>query len=129
MSARTVLLLVAAAFGGFGCTDVPMRHVDPPQMRLSSDIPRLITIAAAENLPHSGKIPDKRLWRYIGSVPEGAVYRPVNTTFMVEAKHAHEAYLVLKDTQLVAYYLPAEGTISVLEAPAQLNVTSLKGEQ
>ena len=125
MKSRTACLLIAGAFFAYGCADVPQRPVSAPQIEFSSAIPRLITIAAAENLPHSGKIPDKRLWRYVGSVPEGAVYRPLNATFTVEAKHVHEAYLVLKDTQLVGYYLPVEGTISMFEAPTQLNITPL----
>lgn len=89
----------------------------------------MITIGASENLPHAGKFPADRLWRYVGSLPDGAVYRPVNTVFTVEAKHVHEAYLVLKDTQLVGYYLPVEGAITVLEVPAQLNVKPLTGEK
>ena len=129
MNAKTFLLVLGGAVCLCACADVPQRTVSPPQPEVSAALSHRITIGATQNLPHSGKFPANRVWQYMGSLPEGAVYKPVNAVFTVEAKHVHEAYLVLRDTQLVGYYLPVEGTISVLEAPAQLNVTPLMGEK
>jgi hypothetical protein len=48
-------------------------------------------------------------WRYVGKIPQGAVYEIVGDVFMLEAKHMHQAHCVLSnDFQLVGFYLPVE---------------------
>jgi len=47
-------------------------------------------------------------WRQIGSVPQGAVYKPCLDVFTIEGAHIHEAYLVVDSGMLVGFYLPAE---------------------
>ena len=47
-------------------------------------------------------------WRQIGSVPQGAVYKPYLDVFTIEGAHIHEAYLVVESAMLVGFYLPAE---------------------
>ncbi len=63
-------------------------------------------------------------WRYIGSLAQGDVYKPIDSTFTVEGAHIHEAYLVLKDGVLVGFYLPVEQAISLLDHPIQLSFAS-----
>lgn len=48
------------------------------------------------------------LWRLVGRIEQGAVYRPVDTVFMLESAHVHEAYLVIDGSTLVGAYLPVE---------------------
>lgn len=61
--------------------------------------------------------PDIR-WRPVGQVPQGIVYRPVETTFSIEGRQVHEAYLVIeREKSLAGFYLPAESRYSPLEAP------------
>ena len=59
-------------------------------------------------------------WRLVGRVPQGDVYRPVDTVFMIEGEQVHEAYLVVADHQLVGFYLPAETRYSALAAPVSI---------
>jgi hypothetical protein len=54
-------------------------------------------------------------WERIGAVPQGGVYRPVGTVFTIEGANMHEAYLVLRESQLVGFYLPAERSFSALD--------------
>ncbi|MGT2510058.1 hypothetical protein [Cupriavidus basilensis] len=51
------------------------------------------------------------VWKRVGHVPQGEVYRPVGTIFTIEGRQVHEAYLVLKDNKLVGFYLPGSKTI------------------
>ena len=34
-------------------------------------------------------------WRPVGRIPQGAVYRPVDSVFSIEGRQVHEAYLVI----------------------------------
>ena len=47
-------------------------------------------------------------WRQTGVIPDGDVYKIENRVFTVEARHVHEAYLVVRDRSLVGFYLPVE---------------------
>lgn len=63
-------------------------------------------------------------WRKVGTVPQGKVYRAVDTVFTIEGRHVHEAYLVIAPAslKLVGFYLPGESTFSTLPNPVQLTV-------
>jgi len=53
-------------------------------------------------------------WRFVGTVPQGRVFRPVDDVFTIEGANVHEAYLVLDSGRLVGFYLPVEGAFSPL---------------
>ncbi|WP_149135822.1 hypothetical protein [Cupriavidus campinensis] len=63
---------------------------------------------------------DKSIWSRIGQVPQGDVYHPVGTIFTIEGRQVHEAYLVVKDRQLVGFYLPGEEHYSPLSTAVPL---------
>lgn len=53
-------------------------------------------------------------WLQVGSIPQGAVYKPFQDVFTLEGAHMHEAYLVVQKDRLVGFYLPAERAFSPL---------------
>jgi hypothetical protein len=61
-------------------------------------------------------------WLYSGTLPQGAVYRPVDTVFTIQSRHAHEAYLVVKNNVLVGFFLPGESSFSPLTPTLQLDL-------
>lgn len=60
-------------------------------------------------------------WQQVGSIDQGAVYRPHLNVFTLEGANIHEAYLVVDKDKLVGFYLPAERGFSTLKH--QLRVT------
>lgn len=62
-------------------------------------------------------LPGGSRWRWVGSTPQGRVYRPIDTVFTIEGRNVHEAYLVLSQGALVGFYLPGEGAFSSLSKP------------
>jgi hypothetical protein len=50
----------------------------------------------------------------IGRIKQGAVLKPVNTSFTVEGAHMHEAYPVLHEERIVGFYLPVEKAFTPL---------------
>lgn len=62
-------------------------------------------------------------WQRVGTVPQGEVYRPVQDVFTVEGANMHEAYLIVRNDQLVGFYLPAEHGFSALGKPQPLRLT------
>ena len=62
------------------------------------------------------------LWREVGSLVQGKVFRPVDSVFSIEGRHVHEAYLVVRQGRLEGFYLPAEKSFSALRSPVPLNL-------
>ena len=52
-------------------------------------------------------------WRRAGSVPQGDVYRPVDTVFTIEGRQVHEAYLVVSGQSLVGSWVTDASISSV----------------
>ena len=75
---------------------------------------------------YTREIPARSHWRAAGSLPQGVVYRPVNTVFAIEGRQVHEAWLVVQAGALQGFYLPAEGNFSPLSPPLILPNTGEK---
>lgn len=65
-------------------------------------------------------LPAGSRWQAVGHLPQGIVYRPLNTVFTIKGRQAHEAQLVIDKARLVGFYLPAESRYSSLDVPIQL---------
>lgn len=59
-------------------------------------------------------------WLPAGTLPQGTVYRPVDSVFTIEGRNVHEAYLVIRRETLTGFYLPAESQFAPLSDPIQL---------
>jgi hypothetical protein len=59
-------------------------------------------------------LPRGSRWQLAGSIAQGNVYRRVDGVFTLEGAQLHEAWLVLADTRLVGYYLPARRAYSAI---------------
>lgn len=53
-------------------------------------------------------------WAPVGRLPQGTVYRPVDSTLTIEGANVHEAYIVVDGGRLVGFYLPAERAFAPL---------------
>jgi hypothetical protein len=114
--------LMTIAVGLVACADIPLRSTAPPVISPSVASLRTIGVPREQRLPGAAVVRSNTRWQYVGSLPEGDVYRPTNTVLTVEGSHIHEAYLVLKGKALVGYYLPVEGALSVVEPPVPIEI-------
>jgi hypothetical protein len=63
------------------------------------------------------------IWRYVGRVPQGAVYQIKDDVFSLVGRHAHEAYCVISgNSELVGFYLPGEQAFAPLQSSVRLPV-------
>lgn len=83
-------------------------------IRLSSPVALQLSTGFSRTLPAASR------WQAVGSLPQGAVYRPVDGVFSIEGRHVHEAYLVVQGSMLRGFYLPAEYRFSPLQQPVSL---------
>ncbi|MCA1324282.1 hypothetical protein [Herbaspirillum sp. alder98] len=91
----------------------------------TSNAPRLRVITGTIVTLDKGfrrSIPQNSLWRRVGTLPQGEVYRPVGLVFTIEGRQVHEAYLVLNDSTLAGFYLPGESAFSPLSHPPKLTI-------
>lgn len=58
----------------------------------------------------------------LGAIKEGRVLKPTKTVFTIEGAHMHEAYPVVRDGQLVGFYLPVERAFAPLSRPVSLSL-------
>jgi hypothetical protein len=68
----------------------------------------------------SETIAQETSWKRVGAVPQGDVYKPVGTIFMLTSANAHEAYLVVSDGKVVGFYLPGEVAFAPASVPVDL---------
>jgi hypothetical protein len=61
-------------------------------------------------------------WKYVGRIPEGAVYKAQDDVFMLEGKHMHEAYCVIANNELVGFYLAVENAFSPLYSRVPISI-------
>lgn len=57
---------------------------------------------------YSRMLPRGTVLKQTGTVVEGDVYKPVNYTLTLEGANIHEVHLVLKNSELVGFYMPVE---------------------
>jgi hypothetical protein len=59
---------------------------------------------------------------FVGTVPQGKVYRPIDAVLTVEGTHMHEAWVVADGEKLVGFYLPVEKSFVALSAVQTLMI-------
>ena len=79
-----------------------------PEVQLAEDAQVPVSSDYVRILPRGSR------WQLAGSVPQGSVYRRVDSVFTVEGEKLHEAWLVLAGSRLVGYYLPVERAYSAI---------------
>lgn len=82
-----------------------------PDITIASPVRVELPTGRARPLPQGG------LWRAVGTLPQGTVYRPVESVFTIVGRNVHEAYLVVQGSTLHGFYLPGEVHYSPLAAP------------
>lgn len=61
-------------------------------------------------------------WSFVGSLPQGDVFKTKDQILTVEGSNIFEAYIVVMSGDLVGFYLPVEKTFSPLKKTLKLNV-------
>lgn len=61
-------------------------------------------------------------FEFVGTVPQGRVYRPIDAVLTVEGTHMHEAWVVADGDKLVGFYLPVEKSFVALSAVPTLQI-------
>lgn len=69
------------------------------------------------------------LWRLVGTMQEGQVYRPLTTSVAARAYDDSEAFIVVQSGQWVGFWLPYEEAYSPLDHPVTIELSLLQGEQ
>ena len=86
----------------------------PADLRLSRAVEVRLSTGYTRTLPAGSR------WRAAGRLPEGVVWRPVDSVFAIEGRNVHEAYLVVHEGRLTGFYLPGEAMFSPLDPPLPL---------
>ncbi|WP_236599132.1 hypothetical protein [Ramlibacter monticola] len=89
---------------------------EAPDFVVQSDLP--ISLSTG----YTRTVPAKSRWRAVGALPQGTVYRPVDSVFAIEGRQIHEAYLVVRGATLQGFYLPGEGNYSALVTTLQIPI-------
>ena len=62
-------------------------------------------------------------WQLVGTLKEGHVFEPTDSVFTVEGRHIREAYIVVRDGELVGFFLPVEDAFVAVPEPIPLHVS------
>jgi hypothetical protein len=91
-------------------------------MRQHERVRVVTSVAVRLETGYSRKVSGGSVWRPVGEVPQGLVLQPVGTVFTIEGRQVHEAYLVVKESALVGFFLPGESHFSPLEPPQPITI-------
>ena len=119
-------LLAACAFDVVKLDLVPAT-LAPPQTTATSLTLRASAIVELST-GYARTLKTGTVWHSAGSLPEGDVFKTQDQVLTVEGSNIHEAYIVVKGTRLVGFYLPANGTYSPLEPPVDLQFLTSDGK-
>lgn len=78
---------------------------------------------------YSSTMPAKSQWAYVGTVPEGDVFKIKNDVFTVTGRHVHEAFVVVNNGNAVGFYLPVEQAFSPLAQSVRLPIQNKESKQ
>ncbi|HJY76667.1 MAG TPA: hypothetical protein VKE95_08540 [Burkholderiales bacterium] len=115
------LLLTATALAG--CASEVVRSPAELSVAPSQDSRRYVVIKPASIMLDSGyerTINSGTEFIELGTIRQGRVFKPANTTFTIEGAHMHEAYPVVNGERIVGFYLPVERAFSPLSTPTSL---------
>jgi hypothetical protein len=127
---RLVLLctfLVGCAF------DVAHIQYRPSQFTPVSEFPKYFVMKDSVEITegpcayYSRKLRQGTTWDFVGTIPEGEIYKPGDQVLTIEASHVYEAYLVLSNNSLVGFYLVVERAFAALPNPRKLPIEVEKG--
>jgi hypothetical protein len=101
---------------------------DPVQMKEASGTSKSFSIQQDVDLTglpcgYSRKLLKNSKWKYVGTIDQGEVYKPVDKCFTLECSNVYEAYLVIQNDNLRGFYLPVEKGYNSLNKPIPLAVS------
>lgn len=64
-------------------------------------------------------------WVEVGTIEQGVVYRTKDQVVIVNSFNVHEGYIVVRESQVVGYYLPVEKTF-VESKPVLINLLEME---
>jgi hypothetical protein len=116
----SVALVLALLLAGCAA-HVPVRSANLlPLTALAPDLEFDASWPIRLSTGYTRDVPARSQWRAAGMLPQGTVYRPLNTVFAIEGRQVHEAWLVVQAGALQGFYLPAENNFSPLSPPLSL---------
>lgn len=110
----------------YGCAfDLAHIKFDPVQIRGEAEASKSFTIQEDVHLTglpcgYSRNLSKNSKWNCVGTINQGQVYKPVSTCFTLECSNVYEAYLVVRDNNLMGFYLPVEKGFNSLKKPIPL---------
>jgi hypothetical protein len=128
-----IALMILCAFGvgcAFDVTHInfrPSQFMPVPGSSKQCVMKESVEITEGPCAYYSRKLNKGTYWDFIGTIPEGEVYKPRDQVLTIEASHVYEAYLVLSNDSLVGFYLPVERAFAPLPNPKKLPIELKKG--
>jgi len=61
-------------------------------------------------------------WQSVGRLPQGEVYKPIDSVLTVEGANVHEAYIVVEGKRLVGFYLPVENAFTPISSKPSVSL-------
>ncbi len=88
---------------------------------------RQFVLAADVPIPHppcgfSRTLRHGTQWKFVGTLPQGEVFRSSDQALTLECSNVFEAYLVVSGVRLLGFYLPVERGFVKVSEPVHLPV-------
>lgn len=131
MKAAVRLMGSCALIFSLGACAFDLVHIDKQDRHIETQDPSLtafrldddVTVALGSGYRRTLRHDTK--WTYVGTLPEGDVFKTNDQILTVEASNVYEAYIVVSSGRLLGFYLPVERAYSPLPKPRDLPLTEI----
>lgn len=125
-SCALIITLSACAFD--------LVHIGKQDRQIETQIPSLTSfrlekeVTVKLNIGYSRTLQKDTTWTYVGTIPEGDVFKTNDQILTVEASNIYEAYIVVSSGKLIGFYLPVEHAYSPLDKPRNFSLTEIESK-
>jgi hypothetical protein len=113
-----VLVLNACAF------DLVQVEQVPTQLQTNQDTKKAFVldkeVRVGLGTGYSRTLKQGTRWAFVGTIPQGDVYKTKDQVLTVEASNIHEAFIVVASGKIIGFYLPVEKTFTPLGEGTEL---------
>lgn len=98
-----------------GCS-LPKKRVQ----LMNTHAPATLRVEAEETLScksgYSSKVKENTLWKSVGKINEGTVFKPIDSIFTIQGSHIYQSYIVMNGNEVVGFYLPVSSEYSPISS-------------
>jgi hypothetical protein len=120
LSCFLAILLNACAFDVMHVKKIPIQTELTNLSKSPFELEKEVNVSLGTG--YNRKLKQGTMWRYVGTILYGDVFKTNDQILTVEGSNIYEAYIVVLSGKLVGFFLPVDHSFSPLSEPKELYI-------